>query len=149
MARRPHWPLFNVVVRTPRLVIRLPNDDDLEDLVRLALRGVHDPATMPFAVPWTDEPSPALERNALQWWWRQRAEWSAAKWTFTGAVFVDGVAAGVQDLSAEGFALLRAVSTGSWLGREFQGRGLGKEMRAAILHFAFAGLGASVAYSGA
>jgi RimJ/RimL family protein N-acetyltransferase len=37
------------------------------------------------------------------------------------------------------------VKTGSWLGRDFQGRGLGKEMRAAVLALAFDGLGAEVA----
>lgn len=41
-----------------------------------------------------------------------------------------------------------AVATGSWLGRQFQGRGVGKEMRAAALHLAFEGLGAEGAYSG-
>jgi RimJ/RimL family protein N-acetyltransferase len=40
------------------------------------------------------------------------------------------------------FALLRTVKTGSWVGLGQQGRGIGKEMRAAVLHFAFAGLGA-------
>jgi RimJ/RimL family protein N-acetyltransferase len=39
------------------------------------------------------------------------------------------------------------VATGSWLGRELQGRGLGTEMRAAVLELAFRGLGAHVAES--
>ena len=38
---------------------------------------------------------------------------------------------------------------GSWLGRAFQGRGFGKEMRAAVLGFAFDGLGARVAETSA
>ena len=40
---------------------------------------------------------------------------------------------------------MRTVDTGSWLGRTFQGQGFGKEMRAAVLGFAFDGLGARVA----
>jgi RimJ/RimL family protein N-acetyltransferase len=43
----------------------------------------------------------------------------------------------------------RQVGTGSWLGESYQGRGIGKEMRAAILHLAFAGLGAMRATSSA
>ena len=74
---------------------------------------------------------------------------SPDKWTFSGAVIVDGHPVGVQDLSAESFATLRTVRTGSWLGMRHQGRGIGKEMRAAILHLAFAGLGAVEANSGA
>jgi RimJ/RimL family protein N-acetyltransferase len=52
-------------------------------------------------------------------------------------------------MNAEHFATLRSVHTGSWLGLAHQGRGLGKEMRQAILHLAFAGLGAQEAHSGA
>ncbi len=37
------------------------------------------------------------------------------------------------------------MTTGSWLGRAHQGRGLGKEMRQAALHIIFAGLGAQQA----
>ena len=48
-----------------------------------------------------------------------------------------------------GVRVLRTVHTGSWLGRAYQGRGLGKEMRAAVLGFAFDGLGAQVAESSA
>jgi RimJ/RimL family protein N-acetyltransferase len=47
------------------------------------------------------------------------------------------------------FAVLREVSTGSWLGRRYQGQGLGTEMRAAVLHLAFAGLSAEYATSNA
>ena len=56
---------------------------------------------------------------------------------------------GAQDVRAHDFAVLRTVSTGSWLGREHQGRGRGREMRAAVLHLAFAGLGCLIAQTAA
>ena len=143
------WPLFDLVVRTPRLEIRLPREDEFADLLALIVGGIHDPATMPFTTPFTDRPSPQRERESAQWWWRQRAEWSADKWNLTGAVFVDGRVVGVQDINAEHFATVRSVATGSWLGLAHQGQGLGREMRQAILHLAFAGLGAEEALSGA
>jgi RimJ/RimL family protein N-acetyltransferase len=62
---------------------------------------------------------------------------------------VEGQVVGVQDINAEHFGTVRSVHTGSWLGRAHHGRGLGKEMRAAILHLAFEGLGALEAHSGA
>jgi RimJ/RimL family protein N-acetyltransferase len=52
-------------------------------------------------------------------------------------------------MTGKRFSALRTVETGSWLGRAHQGQGLGKEMRAAILHLAFDALGAAEAYSGA
>jgi RimJ/RimL family protein N-acetyltransferase len=52
----------------------------------------------------------------------------------------------MQELSsAADFPALREVRTGSWLGRAHQGRGIGKEMRSAVLHLAFEGLGAETA----
>lgn len=144
----PYWPLFDLRIRTQRVEIRLPDDDALEELARLALRGVHDPALMPFLHPWTDAASPEIERGMMQWGWRHRATWSPSDWTFGGAVFVDGEAAGVQSLMAVDFTALRSVKTGSWLGLAHQGQGIGKEMRSAILHFAFEVLGAVEAESG-
>ncbi len=144
----PYWPLFDLRIRTARVEIRLPDDDDLVALARLAAKGVHDPSTMPFLVPWTDSPSPLLERGMLQWGWRHRAEWAVDDWSFNGAVVVNETIVGVQALLATNFTAERVVSTGSWLGLEFQGRGIGKEMRAAILFFAFEGLGAQRADSG-
>jgi RimJ/RimL family protein N-acetyltransferase len=143
------WPLFRLVVRTPRLEIRLPREDEFGAMLALVAAGIHDPATMPFTMPWTDRPSPERERESAQWWWRQRADWTAENWNFTGAVYVGGQVVGVQDINAEHFATLRSVHTGSWLGLAHQGVGLGKEMRQAILHLAFAGLGAREAHSGA
>jgi RimJ/RimL family protein N-acetyltransferase len=145
----PFWPLFDLRVRTPRLEVRLPTDDELAALIELADAGIHDPSTMPFSIPWTDAPAPRRQREALQWFWGRRAGWQPEEWTLTGGVFVDGRPVGVQDLSATGFEQQRTVTTGSWLGRSFQGRGLGREMRAAVLHLAFAGLGAREARSAA
>lgn len=144
----PYWPLFDLRIRTTRLEIRVPSDEDLIELASLAARGVHDPATMPFLKPWTDEPSPSLERGVLQWGWRHRAGWEPDNWTLTGAVVVEGNIVGVQDLMANDFAAQRVVKSGSWLGLEHQGQGIGKEMRAAILYFAFVGLNARTAKTG-
>lgn len=52
-------------------------------------------------------------------------------------------------MDPENFAALRQFTTGSWLGREFQGRGLGREFRMAALALGFDGLGAELALTGA
>jgi RimJ/RimL family protein N-acetyltransferase len=51
----------------------------------------------------------------------------------------------VQELWADNFPTLREVATGSWLGLKHHGRGIGTDMRSAVLHLAFAGLGAEQA----
>ena len=143
------WPLFDLVVRTPRLELRLPHEDEFAALIELADRGIHDPETMPFFVPWTDLEPEQRARATAQWLWGHRANWSPENWTLTAAAFVEGRPVGMQDVGAQHFRAVRSVETGSWLGRAHQGQGLGREMRQAILHLAFAGLGAEEALSGA
>ena len=104
---------------------------------------------MPFFIPWTDVEPQQRAQETAKWLWRHRANWSADNWTLTCGVFVDGRPVGMQDLGAEHFRAVRSVETGSWLGRAYQGQGIGREMREAILHLAFAGLGADEALSGA
>jgi RimJ/RimL family protein N-acetyltransferase len=145
----PYWPFFDLRIKTPRLELRVPDDRELIALARLAAAGVHDAGSMPFNIPWTEQSSPELERRLLQWNWRCRAECASESWRLSFAVFERGRVIGVQDVRAHGFAKVRTVSTGSWLGREHQGHGNGKEMRAAVLHFGFAGLGARIAQSSA
>lgn len=140
------WPLADLQVVTPRLVLRYVTDEVGEQLAALAAKGIHDPATMPFSEPWTDVPSPQLERNALQFYWRNRAELSPARWNLDLAVLADDEVVGMCSVHAEAFAQNRSLTTGSWLGRACQGRGgLGKEMRQAALHLIFAGFDADVA----
>jgi len=147
--RTRHWPLFDLVVRTPRLELRYPDDELVVAAADLAIQGVHDAAAMPFGIPWTDAPPGEQERNSLQHYWLTRATWTRDDWKCPLVVLVDGAVAGAQGLHATRFPLAREFETGSWLGREFQGRGIGKEMRAAVLHLGFAGLGAQRATTGA
>ncbi|MFL5688302.1 MAG: GNAT family N-acetyltransferase [Chloroflexota bacterium] len=139
------WPLFGLRLRTERLVLRMPTDDDLPGLLAVAKAGLHPPETMPFGVAWSTLPSPAFERGFLQHYWRLRATWSADAWALNLMVELDGQPIGAQSIDAASFAVHRRVHTGSWLGLPFQGHGYGKEMRAAVLALAFDGLGARVA----
>jgi RimJ/RimL family protein N-acetyltransferase len=141
------WPLFGLRLRTPQLELRLPTDEDLEVLASLAAAGVHDADDMPFAFPWTDSPPAERGRGLLQHHWSLRAAWRPERWSLPLAVVRDGTVVGTQDVAAHDFAILREVHSGSWLGRTYQGQGIGTQMRAAVLHLAFAGLGARYARS--
>ncbi|WP_370064957.1 GNAT family N-acetyltransferase [Mycobacterium sp. MAA66] len=141
------WPLSNLQVLTPTLTLRYITDELAVELAGLAAQGIHDPATMPFSIPWTDEPD--LERNALQYFWRCRAEFTPEHWELPFAVIRDGVAIGVCTVSADQFPTRRVAETGSWLGRRHQGQGAGREMRSAALQLAFIGFGATEARTSA
>ncbi|MUH50331.1 MAG: GNAT family N-acetyltransferase [Actinobacteria bacterium] len=145
-----HWPLFGLSVRTPTLELRYPTDEQVAEIAeRSVTEGVHDPAYMPFTIEWTDLPPPLQQRRSLQHHWAMRANWQTDSWTCNLAVVVDGVIVGTQSVGANDFAALRSVVTGSFLFLPYQGQGIGTEMRAAILHLAFAGLGADMATTGA
>jgi RimJ/RimL family protein N-acetyltransferase len=145
----PHWPFFDLRVRTPRLELRYPDDDLLLELARVAAGGVHAPDRMPFTEPWTRNPPGELEVKALQFWWGQRARLTPEDWNITFAVIEGSQVVGCQGLFSKDFAVRRSVESGSWLGLEHQGQGIGTEMRAAVLHLAFEGLRAEIAETGA
>jgi RimJ/RimL family protein N-acetyltransferase len=144
-----HWPLAGLRLTTPRLELRLPNLDQLVALASLAADGVHDPAVQPFTVAWTDVPPEQRAQSVLQHHWRCWGAWKPEDWGLNLVVLRDGVVVGTQAVGARDFAIRREVGTGSWLGRAYHGHGLGTEMRTAVLHLAFAGLGAQQAVSGA
>jgi RimJ/RimL family protein N-acetyltransferase len=147
--RTRHWPLFDLVVRTPRLELRYPDDDLAVEVAELTAEPIHDPATMPFSVPWTDGPVEHRPRGALQFWWLRRATMTPDEWSCMMVVLVNGHPVGMQDINASHFATTKTFKTGSWLTQRVQGRGIGKEMRAAILHLGFEGLRAERACTSA
>jgi len=64
-------------------------------------------------------------------------------------VLWDGEPAGVQELFGDQYLVNRITETGSWLGRRFQGRGIGTAMRQVIAAFAFDHLDAQYVTSAA
>jgi RimJ/RimL family protein N-acetyltransferase len=141
--------LYGLRLRSPQLELRLGSRDELVELGRVAEAGIHPPEEMPFSVAWTDaigsadfvDGFVAFHEDAL-------ASWSPEKWSLNLLVRAGGTLVGTQSVAAERFAEERAIATGSWLGQDHQRRGIGTEMRAAVLEFAFAGLGAETAVSG-
>jgi RimJ/RimL family protein N-acetyltransferase len=142
-------PLLALRLRTPRLELRLPLADELFQLAQLARAGIHPPDLMPFRVAWTDaSEEPEFLDRFIAHHAEYRTSWQPRQWGLNLGVWAAGEPAGSQTIEAKDFAETRTVSTGSWLGQRFQGRGYGTEMRAAVLELAFAGLGAQRACSG-
>ncbi|WP_422758314.1 GNAT family N-acetyltransferase [Paenarthrobacter sp. C1] len=141
------WPPFGLILTTPRLTVRPILDDDIPAAVDAARSGIHEPGKSPFSTPWAEMPADELAPNMAQWYWRCRGNFTKDSWTLLLAVWRDDEFLGVQDLGARNFATLKTVSTGSWLKQSAQGQGVGKEMRAAVVSYAFDYLGAEVAES--
>lgn len=144
-----HWPLRDLVLRTPRLELRPDDDEGLHELVEEAYLGVHPPDEMPFLMPWTDADPLYMGRGILQHFWSERAALAPSTWSVHFLVRLDGRVIGVQSLHGRDFGVTRQVGSGSWIGLRHQRRGIGTEMRAAVLLFAFDHLGATRARSSA
>jgi RimJ/RimL family protein N-acetyltransferase len=130
-------PLLGLRITAGPLELRGMTDDLLGPVADLAIKGIHDPDFMPFFVPWSIAPAGEMPRNMAQFHWGQRASFSPEKWGMDLAVFFDGQLVGSQGFSTRDFLITRVGETGSWLGREFHGRGIGTAMRKVICAFIF------------
>lgn len=110
---------------------------------------MHDPATQPFAVAWTDVEPAERAITTMRYHWSCWGSWQPTNWTLNLVAVDNGVVVGTQGMSATDFAVVREIGTGSWLGLPYQGQGIGTAMRAAVLALAFDGLGAQFATSDA
>jgi RimJ/RimL family protein N-acetyltransferase len=139
------WPLYGLTIATPRLELRLPREEEVAALAQLAADGVHRPDERPFLTPWTDGSGEDRARSVLQGHWGRLAEWSGTAWSLGLAVFSDGRPLGMVTLRARDFAVVREVTTSSWLGIAHHGKGYGTEARIALLSLAFDHLDARAA----
>lgn len=142
------YPPLNVAVHTPRLSLLGATDELLERLVPTVRKGVATQAPWPF-----DDPISLYKEGPEREWAWLRAVWSgrgrvsADFWRLYFVVVINGQPMGMQDLIGTEFAAFGTVSTFSWLSPDVRGGGFGKEMRQAVLHLAFDGLGAREANS--
>ncbi|MGH6654303.1 MAG: GNAT family N-acetyltransferase [Actinocrinis sp.] len=147
MPRSPYPPL-NVCVHTPRLSLLGATDALLEQLVPAVRQGVATEPPWPFDDPISlYKDSPEREWAWLRAIWSGRSKVGDAFWRLYFVVAVDGRPVGMQDLIGVDFSAFATVTTFSWLSAEARGLGLGREMRQAVLHLAFEGLGAREAES--
>jgi RimJ/RimL family protein N-acetyltransferase len=142
-------PMLGLRISAGPLELRGITDDDLPALCDLAARGIHPPDRMPFSTPWTLASGEELMRNTAKYHWHNRATWSPDAWMLNLGVWWEGELAGTQGLTTVDYLVTRTGETGSWLGRRFQGRGIGTAMRQAICAFAFDHLDAEEVTSGA
>ena len=143
------YPPLQIRVKTPRLELVGAADEMLAALTPLVRDGKVFAEPAPYDDPmsfYESDPDVRVSRW-LQSVWRGRGRFSPSDFRLAFAVLVDGEAVGMQDLIAEKFDSCGTIASFSWLSTDVRGRGLGTEMRIALLHLGFAGLGASEAGS--
>jgi RimJ/RimL family protein N-acetyltransferase len=135
---------LDVRVSTPRLSLAGATDDllgELQDVVR-AGRAMSDPAPYDDPMSLYEEDPDVRVRTWLQGVWRGRGSVTPDFWRLAFVVLVQGRPVGMQDLIGDRFGTYGTVVSFSWLDSDLRRQGIGTEMRHAILHLAFEGLGA-------
>ena len=138
------WPVFGLLIQTPRLRLRLPRRDNLCELAQAA-RIIAAPGEPQLHLPRMYQPSPGMERLFLQRYWRARAHWKPESWHLPLALYLDGRPIGSQDMWASDFApppvgRHRILGHPQRAGPRVRHRG-----RLAVLELAFGHLGAEEA----
>lgn len=147
MGDRESMTIPSVLISLDGIRLTSPPDPYFEDLAFLIRGGIHDPEFMPFTMPWTDQAPVAAAKSWTDWAQRWGMKSTPAEWLLCFAVLENGRVVGSKSLAARNFLVERTVSTGSWLSRDHQGRGIGTLMRRSVLNLAFNYLGAERATS--
>ncbi|MBD3689041.1 GNAT family N-acetyltransferase [Nanchangia anserum] len=131
-------PPHRLLISCASTQLRVLRESDIPALLDLKARGIASPEVpLPFLTPWHLRP----DHEAVTYWYTQMAESCRPTCTLTFAVIDDGEIVGLQDIIGAHALRTRSAETGSWLAREFHGRGIGTRMRQMILAFAFDILG--------
>lgn len=145
------YPLLDVRVSTPTLELHGATDELLDQLAVAVRAGKTHDDPAPYDDPMSFyETDPDLRvAKWLRAIWRRRGTVEPDAWRLNFVVIVDGRPVGEQTLTGVNFSTFGTVTTFSWLSSDQRGRGLGREMREAVLHLAFDGLEAKEASSDA
>lgn len=131
------WPIFGLVLESPRLRLRAAS---ARDIVAIGANSYYGGGPRRGAAFTAAE----LFARAVA---RSVADWEVENWNIVFAVWRDDEIVGLQELSAHDFPRVRVVETPAWVVSEHRGEGIGQEMRRAVLHLAFHELHAAAAHA--
>ena len=141
------WPLHGIRLLNADLDLRVMTEADLAGLCALL---PDDLSMNPHATTYAGLDDRANRRAVLvQGYWRALGLWSPDDWALPFVVRSAGEVVGAQWLEGPDWRADHVVDSSSWLVPAARGRGLGKQMRAAVLALAFGPLGADAAVSSA
>jgi RimJ/RimL family protein N-acetyltransferase len=139
----PYWPLADLRLSIGDVTLRPMSEDDIGPLSERLPDDVElDPALPTYA---GRDGRLARGTTVHQTYWHSLGTWRPESWNLPLLVSVDRAPVGVQTIEADDFASRRAVGSSSWLITAARGRGVGRQMRLAMLALAFDGLAATVA----
>lgn len=132
------WPLHALRLTTPGLCLQVMDEVGAQALAAVVPDDLDVDPRLAHVSPGAD---------VLQAYWLAAGTLRPTDWVIPFLVLEAGVPVGLQALEAKDFAVRRTVDTHSWLIASARGRGLGTQMRTAVLDLAFTHLDAQWAIS--
>lgn len=144
------FPPFGVRLRCGDVTLAGTTPEHVPELIAAAKDGVYDLGSglpMPFVFDWPSLPDQDL--NMWQHVWSSWGKFTPDVWMLKLSVIVDGRAIGCQDvINNNSFLTTRVLETGSWIGLQYQGGGIGTRIRQMVAMLCFDYLGAEELVSG-
>ena len=140
--------LYQIIIKTPRLELRIPNEDEIVKLAELASGGVHKAGKEYYNADWLRVQFPNNKEILSLWIQKDLKNWDIDNWSFLFAAFYQKTPIGMQHIFSKNFVKTRTFGTGVWLGLEYQGQGFATEMGQVVLYLGFEIFGAKEAYAG-
>ncbi|MGN6752760.1 MAG: GNAT family N-acetyltransferase [Intrasporangium sp.] len=145
--QEPFWPLHGIRLGTPDLELHVMTEADLEEVWQALPPDLElDPGATSY-----EGLGGRGNRRAVvaQGYWHAFGTWSPKGWALPFVVRREGRVIGGQWLEGPEWAADRTVDSSSWLVASSRGKGLGRQMRGAVLELAFGSLGAVAAVTSA
>lgn len=136
-------------ITTARLVLRLPDEEELRQFAAEIAGRVVPAGSAHFVGRWAQVPAPQFVESFLTRRRRTLAIFTPARWGIELGAFEGERLAGQASVYGRDWPASREVTTASLVHPELRGQGLGTELRVGMLSLAFGVLGARVAWSGA
>lgn len=138
MARIKSFPIYSLRVITPRLTLRVARLEELDQLATSSKDNVLIEETKHFFdVDWTSLDSPEYEQNFFCHNLYNLSQWKKDDWTLNLTIFYKHIPIGSISIKGDDFSNRKELATGSWILKNYRGRGLGSEARAGALAFGF------------
>jgi RimJ/RimL family protein N-acetyltransferase len=141
--------LFRLTLKTSRLVLRVPTEEEIEGLAQVAANGIQKPGESHFHDDRLYGSFEDIKKFLLEEIQKRATECDKEDWQLPFAIFYEGKPVGMVTMYSKQFYIAKGFGVSYWIGLPFQRKRIGTETVRTVLSLGFDGLGAREAYGGA
>lgn len=135
------WPEKGIIHTEGIVTLTWIDDELLGELAELAAEGIFPQPYPSYAFGWARGDAETVWGNVIEYQRGVRTTCGPEEWRLECAVIVDKQPVGVVGIGAREWGERKVAVSGSWLGRRYQGRGIGFAAARGLLRVYFDQLG--------